>query len=169
MKISTVQQQIDNLRPLVKTGLALNFHNWLVACAVLLVILSVFLWNPIPLMMAIFLGVVGMAERSAGPNMAAAIKAYDTIKATSGKVTIGISCWDTDNHYHARVQENGQPDWEYEFIPQGWEPAAGCFAARIWRSDDSGPPVLTIVEGGILIPRYNPSSPQTVPRSSAAE
>lgn len=168
MKTFTVEQQIDNLRPLAKTSLALNFHNWLVASAVLLVILSVILWNPIPLMIAIFLGVVGISERSAGPNIAAAIKADDTIKATSDEVTITISCWDTDNHYHARVQENGQPAWEYEFVPQGWEPAVGCFAARIWRADTSGPPAITIVEGGILIPGHNPTSPQTVLGSSAA-
>ena len=107
MKTFTVEQQIDNLRPLAKNGLAQTFHNWLVASAALLVILSVFLWNPIPLMIAIFLGVVGIAERSAGPNIAATIKAYDTIKATSGEVTITISCWDTDNHYHARYKRMG--------------------------------------------------------------
>ncbi len=159
MKTSNVEQQIENLRPLAKSGLVLNFHNWLVATAVGLVILSILLWNPIPLMIAIFLGVVGISERSAGPNIAAAITAYDTTKATFGEVTITISCWDTDNHYHAHVQEIGQPAWEDEFIPQGWKPAAGSYAARIWRAGNGGPPILTIVEGGILIPRHSPTSP----------
>lgn len=161
MKIFTVEQQIENLRLLAKKGLALNFHNWLLASAVVLVILSIFLWNPIPLMIAIFLGIIGIFERSAGPNIVASIKAYDTTKATLGTVVITISCWDIDNHYHVLVKESGQPDWKYEFIPQGWNPAAGCYAARIWRTGNVGPPILTAVENGILIPRYNPINLKT--------
>ena len=166
MKTSNVEQQIDNLRPAAKSGLAANIHNWLVAIAVGLVILSIFLWNPIPLMIAIFLGVVGISERSAGPNIAAAINSYDTTQATFGEVTITITCWDTDNHYHAHVQEIGQPAWEYEFIPQGWKPAAGSYAARIWRAGNGGPPTLTIVGDGILIPRHIPTSPKKASESS---
>ena len=167
MKTSTVEQQIANLRPLARSGLALNIHNRLVAIAVGLVIFSVLLWNPIPLMIAIFLGVVGFFERSAGPNIAAAINAYDTTKATFGEVTIAITCWDTDNHYHAHVREIGQPPWEYEFVPQGWKPAAGSYAASIRRAGYSAPPIPTIVEGGILIPRHKPTSPKKASESSS--
>lgn len=157
MKSYTVEQQIDNLRPFAKSSLGLNFHNWLLVSAVVLVILSIFLWNPVPLMVAIFLSVVGISERNAGPNIVAAIDAYDTNKATQGKVVITISCSSDDDHYYALVQEIGQLEWGYEFIPQGWQPLAGSYPARIWRAGTRGTPILTVVESGVLIPRYNPT------------
>jgi hypothetical protein len=160
MKKLPTEQQIDNLRPTVSSGLANNFHNWLLVCAFLLVMLSIYLWNPVPLMIAAFFGLVGLCERRAGPNIVAAIKAYDMNTPTIGEVAITISCWDTANHYHAVVREQNQPDWEYEFIPQGWEPVAETHVARIWRADNCGPSVLTAVEAGILIPRYNPKHPE---------
>jgi hypothetical protein len=159
MKTLSVEQQIDNLRPAVRSGFAPYFHHGLLAGATGLVILSILLWHPVPLMIAIFLGIVGIFERRAGPNIAAAINAYDTNSPTLGEVSITISRWDTDKHYHAVVREHGQPDWEYEFVPQGWEPAMGRYAVRIWRADIDGPPVLTAVESGILIPRDNPTNP----------
>jgi hypothetical protein len=64
-----------------------------------------------------------------------------------------------DNHYQTLVREQNQPDWEYEFIPLGWQPVAGTYAARIWRVDSNGPPILAAVETGILIPRGNPKNP----------
>ena len=156
MSTLSIEQQINNLRPVVMSGLALNFHNWLVASAIALVILSYFLRNPVLLMVAFFLGGVGLGGRRTGPNLVAAIMAYDTAIPTTGMVSITITCWDMDNHYHALVQEHRQPDWEYEFIPQGWEPTAGIHAVRIWRTGSDGPPALTAVDAGILIPRNNP-------------
>jgi hypothetical protein len=156
MKTLSVEQQIANLRPAVRSGFARNFHHWLMAGASVLVILSILLWHPVPLMIAIFLGIVGIFERRVGPNIATAIKAYDSTSPTLGEVFITISCWDTDKHYHVMVREQGQPDWEYDFVPQGWEPDTGSYPARIWRTDIAGPPVLTAVESGILIPRNNP-------------
>lgn len=156
MKTLSVEQQIANLRPAVRSGFARNFHHWLMAGAFVLVILSILLWHPVPLMIAIFLGIVGIFERRVGPNIATAIKAYDTTSPTLGEVFITISYWDTDKHYHVVVQEQGQPDWEYDFVPQGWEPAIGSYAARIWRADIGGPPALTAVDSGNLIPRDNP-------------
>jgi hypothetical protein len=159
MKTLSVEQHIANLRPVVRSGFAPYFHYGLLAGAAGLVILSIFLWHPVPLMIAIFLGIVGIFERRAGPNIADAIEAYDTNSPTFGEVSITISRWDTDKHYHAVVREHGQPDWEYEFVPQGWEPVVGSYAARIWRADIDGPPVLTAIESGILIPRGNPTNP----------
>ncbi|NVN91622.1 MAG: hypothetical protein HXX11_13605 [Desulfuromonadales bacterium] len=159
MRTLSVEQQINNLRPSVTSGLALYFHNWLLASAIVLVIVSIYFRHPVPLMIAAFLGIVGLCERRAGPNIVVAIKAYDMNASSFGEVSITISCWDMNNDYHALIREQNEPDWEYEFIPQGWQPTTGTYAARIWRVDSGGPPVLTAVEAGILIPRYAPKHP----------
>ncbi len=159
MRTLSVEQQINNLRPSVTSGLALNFHNWLLASAIVLVIVSIYFRHPVPLMIAAFLGIVGLCERGAGPNIVAAIKAYDMNAPSSGEVSITISCWDMNNCYHALIREQNQPDWEYEFIPQGWQPTAGTYTVRIWRISNDAPPALAAVESGILIPRYAPKHP----------
>jgi hypothetical protein len=73
-----------------------------------------------------------------------------------GEVSITITRWDSDNHYHAHVLEQGQAEWDYEFIPQGWSPVTGRHVARIWRSDGTGAPALAVIDEGLLIPRYDP-------------
>jgi hypothetical protein len=107
-------------------------------------------------MIAAFLGVVGLSEQRAGPNIVSAIVAYDSGTATDGEVSVAITSWDTDNTYHATVREAGHSDWKYEFIPQGWQPVSRSYMAKIWRHTPEGQPVLSVVDEGILIPRYNP-------------
>jgi hypothetical protein len=154
MKNLSIEHQIGKLRPAVSSGLANNLHLWLLAFAALFAILAIYFWNPIPLMIAGFLGLVGFCEQRTGPNIVAAIKAYDTSIPTTGEVLITISSGDTDSYY-ALVQEQNQLDWKYDFIPQGWSPTTGTHIARIWRRDD-GCPVLTVIGDGILIPRSDP-------------
>ena len=151
MRSRTPAQQIELLRK--TTSFASRFHKWLLAAAVIGVLAAIVLWHPVLLMIAVFVGVVGLAERRAGPNIVAAIAAYDSGVATAGEVVVEITAWDSDDTYHAIVREPGLPDWKFDFIPQGWRPASGNNAARIWRSGADGRPVLTIVEEGILIPR----------------
>ncbi|MDO9087563.1 MAG: hypothetical protein Q7U53_15250 [Anaerolineaceae bacterium] len=134
-------------------------HSYFLAASALSLIAAVVFWHPVPLMISIFLGIVGFAERKAGPNILAAIKAYDTGTPTDGEVSISITSWDMDNHYHATVREDGHSDWEYEFIPQYWQPAAGSYPAKIWRTDGEGMPILVVAEEGILIPRTTPKKP----------
>lgn len=160
-KTLSVEQQIGKLRPSVKIGFAGTFHWWFMGIAVALVILSIALQHPVPFAIACFFGIIGLAERQTGPNIVAAITAYDAQHPTIGEVSITISCWDEDNHYYALVSEKGQPDWEYEFMPQGWQPAAGTYPARIWHLDGHVAPVLVAVEHGILIPRNNPKPPKS--------
>ena len=152
-----VEDQLARLRPAVASGLAVRFHLVLLAGAGIGVILAVVLWHPVPLMLAAFLGLVGFAEQRAGPNLAAAVAAYDTAAPVHGDVSVTITRWDTDNSYLATVCEPGQPTWQYEFIPQGWQPVAQTYPARIWRSGAGAPPVLAAVEEGILIPRGDPT------------
>jgi hypothetical protein len=147
----SVEQQIAALRPTI--GYAAHFHLGLLWIAALGIVAAVVFWHPVPLMFALFFGLIGLAERQAGPNIVAAISAYDAEKPTVGSVVVSMQCWDMDWHYHAVVKEPNQPDWTYTFVPQGWQPAAQTYSAKIWRFASAGPPVLAVVEHGILIPR----------------
>lgn len=153
MKRLTIEQQIDLLRPAVRTGLARRFHWWLLGVAAVLLIVAAVTWHPVPLMIALFLGVVGAAERQAGPNLERAVRAFDEGEPSGGIVSITIVGGDTTDHYHAILREEGRPDSGFEFMPQGWEPAEGSFPARIWRGEDGVTPLLATIEGGVLIPR----------------
>jgi len=154
MATLTVEKQIAALRPTM--GYAAHFHNWLLFIAALGIIAAIVFWHPVPFMFALFFGAIGLLERQAGPNIVAAISAYDAGEPANGEVTVSLSCWDTDTHYHAVVREPNQPGWKYEFVPQGWKPAAQTYPARIWRDSSGDLPVLAVVENGILIPRYQP-------------
>jgi hypothetical protein len=153
VKRLTIEQQIDLLRPAVRSGLARRFHWWLLGVAAVLLIVAAVTWHPVPLMIALFLGVVGVAERLAGPNLERAITAFDEGEPSGGIASITIVGGDTTDHYHAILREEGRPDSGFEFMPQGWEPAEGSFPARIWRSEDGTTPVLATIEAGVLIPR----------------
>lgn len=156
MKKLTVESQIAILRAATKYSVARNLHHWMLGGAAALALFSAVIWHPIPLMIALFIGIVGASERRAVPNIQSAIRAYDTASASFGEVLISLTCWDTDAHYHAVVREHGRPDWAYEFMPQGWLPVAGAHAARIWRLDGCDAPALAATDNGILIPRYDP-------------
>lgn len=149
----TVEQQIDLLRPGVRIGLARRLHVWMMALAAVLGLVGLVVWNPIPIMIGAFLGIVGFAERRAGPNLDAAVRAFDEDAPTRGHASITIVSGDLDDHYHVLLREESRPDSEYEFIPQGWRPVAGSYGAQIWRDRVTGVPVLATVEHGVLIPR----------------
>lgn len=131
-------------------------HKWLIAGAAIGLIAALVFWHPVPLMIAAFLAIVGFSEQRAGPNIVAAITAYDSAAPAYGDVSVAITSWDTDNHYHATVRERGHSDWEYEFVPQGWRPTTRSYSAKIWRQGAEGVPILAVVDVGILIPRYEP-------------
>lgn len=159
MRALSIEEQIGALRPTM--GFAAHLQRWLLWGAAVGVTAAIVLWNPIPLMIAAFLAVVGFSEKRAGPNIVAAVHAFDLGTPTQGEVSVRITQWDMDDHYHATVHEQGQPDWEYEFVPQGWTPEERTYAARVWRNDATGPPVLAAVDAGILIPRYDPKAVAT--------
>ena len=156
MATRSIEQQIAMLRPAVR--FAAHMHTWLLLGAGLGVIAACAFWHPLPLLVSAFLAIVGLSERRAGPNIAAAISAYDSGMSSLGEATISITRWDTDNHYHAVIHEPDHPDWKYEFVPQGWQPAQGTYPAKIWRAGTARRPVLAVVEEGIMIPRYEPTT-----------
>lgn len=154
MSILSIEEQFALFRPTI--GLVARLHYWFLGGATLGLIAAVIFWHPVPLMIAAFLGIVGVSEQRTGPNIVAAIAAYDSDIPRHGEVGVRITCWDSDNHYHATVYEEGQLEWEYEFKPQGWQPTQRNYPAQIWRADSSGRPILVVVDDGILIPRYEP-------------
>lgn len=162
----SVEAQLATLRAAMKWRVGRNLHNWLMGTGALLAILSLATWSPIPLVCAVFFAIVGISERRAAPNLLNALAAYDTRPPSLGEVTITITRWDSDNHYHALVRERGHADWDYEFVPQGWSPATGSHAARIWRSEGTGAPALAVVDEGLLIPRYDPKPAGQVGQAS---
>ena len=164
MTTLSVEMQIAMLRPTV--GFAEHIHKWLLVGAASGVIAAAILWHPVPLMIAAFLGIVGLSEQRAGPNIVLAISAYDADTPTKGEVFVAITSWDSNNRYHATVREQGHPDWEYEFVPHGWQPASHSYPAQIWRGRSEAQPILAVVEGGILIPRYDPKQVAKEGRSS---
>lgn len=165
MKRLSPEAQLALLRKATRSGIGRHLHHWMVGIAVILLILSLILWHPIPLMIAAFLGIIGLVERRAVPNILNALHAYDSTDPSAGTVTITITRWDTEDHYHALLRQAGQPDWAYDFIPQGWQPVAGSQLAQIWRLDMDGPPALCAVSEGILIPRNAPQKLDTDPRT----
>ncbi|MEJ8567814.1 hypothetical protein [Elongatibacter sediminis] len=166
MRPRSIDQQIAALRPAVRSGLAGRFHVWLLACAAGCSLIAVVMWHPVPLMVAAFLAIVGLSERRAGPNIVAALSAYETQTHSSGEVTISTTTGSDEVHYHARVEEPGQSAWSYEFIPQGWTPEPGRYPARIWRDSVSSSIVLATIDGGLLIPRYAPQPAEPSDRHS---
>jgi hypothetical protein len=142
----TPEAQLALLRTATRSGIGRHLHHWMVAMALMLALLSLILWHPVPLMIAIFLGIIGLVEHRAVPNILNALHAYDNTQPDTGSVRITITRWDTDDHYHAIVRQAGQPDWAYDFIPQGWQPVAGSQPAQIWRLDNDGPPALTFMQ-----------------------
>jgi hypothetical protein len=156
--MSPIEQQIANLRPSVGSGIARRLHIYLLASAGCLVLVSIVLRHPVPLMFAAFFALVGFGSRETGPLLDAAIRAYDMATPVSGQVAITVESNMDSNSYYALVYEKDQPNWKYEFIPQSWHPSAGTYPARIWRLKPETPPDIVAVEDGILIPRYKPSN-----------
>lgn len=154
MATASIELQIAALRPTM--GFAAQMHRWFLLGAAVGIVAAIVFWHPIPLMISFFLAMVGFSEQRAGPNIVAAILAYDRDTPTLGEVSVSITRWADDNHYHATVHEQGHPDWEYEFVPQRWQPVARSYSAKIWRSEGRKQPVLAVVEDGVLIPRYDP-------------
>jgi len=156
--MSPVEQQIANLRPSVVSGIARQIHIYILACAVLLLVISIIFWHPIPLMFATFIAIVGLGSRDTGPLLDAAIRAYDLAPTVSGQVTITLENNFDSDCYYALVLEDNQPSWKYEFIPQSWRPVAGTYPVRIWRLKPETSQDLVAIEEGILIPRYKQSN-----------
>jgi len=154
--MTSVEQQIANLKPCVKSGIARRFHVYLFAGGILLIILSIVLWHPIPLMLAAFFGLVALGSRESGPLLETAIQAYETVEPVAKEVTILIESDGDSDRYYATVIADKEAAWRYEFIPQGWNPVAGTHAALIWTLPSSTSPNLISVPEGIMIPRYKP-------------
>lgn len=147
---------------------AAHLHHGMMGVALLGMLAALVFWHPVPLLLALFFGLVGISERTAGPNIVAALHAYDTETPMNGLVEISIQRWDGDDTFHARLSQTGNTDWTFQFTPQGWCPAAGVHAAWCWRHVENGRPLLVTTEVGVLIPRYAPEPASTPPVNRAS-
>jgi hypothetical protein len=154
MRVLSVEQQIALLSR--GRSFAGRMHWWFIAGAAACATAAAVFWHPVPLVVAIFLAVIGFSERRAGPNIVAALAAYESGRPTAGDVDIEITHWDGSDSCRATVREFGQPAWEYQFVPQGWTPVSGTRSASIWRAHAGGPPVMASVAEGLMIPREVP-------------
>lgn len=167
MKKQSVEQQIADFRRM--KGFAAHAQKWFLGGAALGIILAVILfWFPLPapffsallIIPSLFFAMVGFAEKRTGPNIVAAISAYDSGTLTRGKVTVLVEPWEDDDYsgiaYCAIVHERNHPDWKYDFRPHGWQPIAQTYPAKIWRTASKRQPVLVIIEEGVMIPVSDP-------------
>ena len=116
--------------------------------------LAAALATPIPAMFGLFLLVVGFAEREAGGCVAAALSAHAGGGGDEGLLAIAVEPGTDDPIYRALVEGPAGAFWRMTFVPQGWRPSEGRFAARIWRERGTGRPALAILAGGgVVIPR----------------
>ncbi|GEM_PF-1948046 len=168
MKTQSIEQQIAMFRRM--KGFAAHAQKWFLGGAALGITLAVILFwfepkafffvSGILIMLSLFFASVGFAEQRTGPNIVAAISAYDSDTPTRGKVTVLVEPWEDDDNsgitYYAIVHERNHPDWKYDFRPQNWQPIAQTYPAKIWRSGSKRQPVLVIVEEGVMIPASDP-------------
>lgn len=154
MSPRTPEEQIARLRP--GRRFAGRLHWWLLGLSAVLCVTAAVLWHPVPLMIGLFLGMAGLLDRRAGPNIVAALEAYDTLQPVGGEVEIEVTTWSDSDSYDATVREPGHTAWTYPFMPQGWTPVAGRYPARIWRAAPGQPPALAAVADGIMVPRDDP-------------
>jgi hypothetical protein len=114
MRKLSVEDQISGLRPVMR--FAPHLHKWILAGSATGVFAAFLFWHPMPLMIAIFLGSVGLGSLRVGPNIVSAIVAYDSDTATDGEVSVAIISGESDS-YHATVREAGHADWKFDFNP----------------------------------------------------
>lgn len=89
MKTLSVEQQIANLRPAL--GIAAQINRWFLGIAVLGAIASLLFWHPLLLTFSLFFAIVGFSRRKLGPNLIAAISAFDKEVPSWGEVSITIT------------------------------------------------------------------------------
>ncbi len=166
MKTRTVDQQLAMLRPGLR--FAAHLHHGMMGVALVGMLAALVFWHPVPLLLALFFGLVGISERTAGPNIVAALHAYDAETSMNGVVENSIHRRDGDDTFHARLSQPGNMDWTFQFIPQGWCPTAGIHEARAWRHAENGRPLLVTTKVGVLIPRYTPEPASTPPVNGAS-
>ncbi len=154
--MSPVEQQIAKLKASLAHSYLRRFPDYLLVGAAILVVISVVYWHLLPFMLAVFLGLVALASRETVPLLQAAIQAYETVGPVDCQVTIAVKSDSDNDSYYVVAAHDRESEWRYEFIPQGWKPVAGVYAARMWTLPSDTAPNLIAVKEGVMIPRNKP-------------
>lgn len=168
MRTLTVEQQLAMLRRVIRSPIGRHMTAVLGSLAACLALLGYAIGHPIPWIFAAFFGLVAVFERQAVPNISAALKAYDACEPVAGWAVVTVVRGDETDSYRAIVELPGRARWQFQFMPQGWTPAAGRFPARVWMPAGSDAPVMAALDAGVLIPRYCPEVLVPADRSAGA-
>jgi len=152
----TPDQQLHNLQRYGNDALLMLLRSLLILAAVLLFAAAYFYRELMYLMIGIFVTLVTIALLKSTPHIRHAVRASRQGIPFAGTMEITIDGTDNTPSYTATTRDRYGHYWKFEFLPQGWKPAAGQTEAQLFSIADVGWPVLIRTEHGILYPRYTP-------------
>jgi len=109
-------------------------------------------------MIPVLFVIVALAVWMTAPHVRRAWQAVRTPQRCEDvKIEIEIDNYPGARHYYARVPATTSGAWRFEFVKQGWKPAAGALEAEVFYIADVRWPVLVLVAStGVLVPMYEP-------------
>lgn len=75
---------------------------------------------------------------------------------TDETVEIIVTEWTESTSHSVRVENRVGQVWRYDFVPLGWTPKAGTYAAKGIRIQDTAWPVLLELTDGLIYPSQAP-------------
>ena len=151
---SSSKSSIEQFRLLAKSS-AIAWEVWFVPIGMCLGVMAFLTGAPWLLIPAIFLTLVGIAERTTPTRIRKAVEAYENGPGEEADLSMEILRWSDDDRYLASVSMQDGARWSFECVPARDLPSPGEYKARIWR-DPKGVPILGVVDDSMLIPRQNP-------------
>jgi hypothetical protein len=154
--LMTPDQQLHNLQRYGNDALLMLLRSLLILAALLLFAAAYYYRELMYLMIGIFVTLVTIALLKSTPHIRHAVRASRQGIPFAGTLEIAIDDTDDMPSYTATTRDRYGHYWKFEFLPQGWKPAAGQTPAELFSIADIAWPVLIRTEHGILYPRYTP-------------
>jgi len=161
----TPEQQLLKLQRTDNEALRILGRSLLTLAAVLLCAAAYHYHEAMFAMAGVFLAVVALSIWKSAPHRRHAVRASRQGIPYSSTLTITVTESSDASAYQATVRDRFGTSWEFEFLPQGWKPAAGQTPAELFSIADIAWPVLIRTEHGILYPRYTPKRLETASAS----
>jgi hypothetical protein len=111
--------------------------------------------HPLWFVACAFLALLAWSIGDSSPHLRRAGQAATQGHQHEGWVRIEVTTWTESRSYEAVVVD-GTQSWRFEFVPVGWMPREGRFAARLYKTPDADWPALVRIEAGLLVPRRRP-------------
>ena len=141
---------------------ALSRSSWLswgvffVPVGVILAIMAVVWKIPWLFIPAIFLGIVGFAERKTTTRIRKALEAREKGPGEIVSARIEVTRWSDDDRYWVTLAKQDGSRWKFECMPAEDLPSSGSYEAEMW-SDELGVPLVAVISDVLLIPRRDPT------------